>query len=64
MDPDVTVRKLRKDAYDAGLLVRVARDGIEMSTHFYPALTVGARDIEDGVRALETALRRVGEAAG
>jgi adenosylmethionine-8-amino-7-oxononanoate aminotransferase len=58
-DPDATVRKLRKDAYDAGLLVRVARDGAEMSAHFYPALMVGKRDIEDGVRALEIALRRV-----
>jgi adenosylmethionine-8-amino-7-oxononanoate aminotransferase len=58
-DPDVAVRKLRKDAYDAGLLVRVARDGINMSAHFYPALVVGRRDIEDGVRALEVALRKV-----
>jgi hypothetical protein len=33
-DPDVTVRKLRKDAYDAGLLVRIARDGTAMSAHF------------------------------
>lgn len=58
-DPDATVRKLRKDAYDAGVLVRVARDGTNMSAHFYPALTVNQRDIEDGVRALEVALRRV-----
>jgi adenosylmethionine-8-amino-7-oxononanoate aminotransferase len=58
-DPDATVRKLRKDAYDAGLLVRVARDGLQMSAHFYPALVVGQRDIEDGVRALEVALRQV-----
>ena len=58
-DPDVAVRKLRKDAYDAGLLVRVARDGTNMSAHFYPALVVGRRDIEDGVRALEVALRKV-----
>ena len=41
-DPDVTVRKLRKDAYDAGVLVRVARDGFNLSTHFYPALVVGS----------------------
>jgi adenosylmethionine-8-amino-7-oxononanoate aminotransferase len=58
-DPDATVRKLRKDAYDAGLLVRVARDGTNMSAHFYPALVVNRRDIEDGVRALEIALRKV-----
>ena len=58
-DPDQTVRKLRKDAYDAGLLMRVARDGTQMSAHFYPALMVGKRDIEDGVRALEVALRQV-----
>ena len=58
-DPDVTVRKLRKDAYDAGVLVRVARDGFNLSTHFYPALVVEKRDIENGVRAMEVALRRV-----
>jgi len=58
-DPDVTIRKLRKDAYDAGLLVRVAKDGTSMSAHFYPPLVVGRRDIEDGVRALEVALRKV-----
>ena len=55
----MTVRKLRKDAYDAGLLVRVARDGTNMSAHFYPPLVVNRRDIEDGVRALEVALRTV-----
>ena len=58
-DPDVAIRKLRKDAYDAGLLVRVARDGTNMSAHFYPPLVVNQRDIEDGVRALEVALRKV-----
>ena len=58
-DPDVTIRKLRKDAYDAGLLTRVARDGTQMSAHFYPPLVVGRRDIEEGVRALEIALRQV-----
>jgi adenosylmethionine-8-amino-7-oxononanoate aminotransferase len=58
-DPDVTLRKARKDAYDAGLLVRFARDGRQMSAHFYPPLTVTPRDIEDGVRALETSLRAV-----
>jgi adenosylmethionine-8-amino-7-oxononanoate aminotransferase len=58
-DPDAAVRKLRKDAYDAGVLVRVAREGTNMSAHFYPALIVGRRDIEDGVRALEIALRKV-----
>ncbi len=58
-DPDATVRKLRKEAYDAGLLVRVARDGTNMSAHFYPPLVVTRRDIEDGVRALEVALRTI-----
>ena len=58
-DPDATVRKLRKEAYDAGVLVRVARDGTNMSAHFYPPLVVDRRDIEDGVRALETALRTI-----
>lgn len=56
-DPDATVRKARKEAYDAGLLARFARDGTNMSVHFYPPLLVGRRDIEEGVRALETALR-------
>ena len=56
-DPDAAIRKLRKETYDAGVLVRVARDGTNMSAHFYPALVVGRRDIEDGVRALEVALR-------
>jgi adenosylmethionine-8-amino-7-oxononanoate aminotransferase len=58
-DPDATVRKLRKEAYDAGVLVRVARDGTNMSAHFYPPLVVDRRDIEDGVRALEAALRTI-----
>jgi adenosylmethionine-8-amino-7-oxononanoate aminotransferase len=58
-DADAAVRKLRKDAYDAGLLVRVARDGAQISVHFYPALVVGKRDIEDGVRALEVAMRLI-----
>lgn len=58
-DPDATVRKVRKEAYDAGLLVRIARDGTQMSAHFYPPLVVGTRDLEDGVRALEVALRRI-----
>lgn len=56
-DPDATIRKLRKESYDAGVLVRVARDGTNMSAHFYPPLVVNERDIEDGVRALEVALR-------
>ena len=56
-DPDATIRKLRKESYDAGVLVRVARDGTNMSAHFYPPLVVNQRDIEDGVRALEVALR-------
>jgi hypothetical protein len=30
-----------------------------MSAHFYPALVVNRRDIEDGVRALEVALRTI-----
>jgi len=58
-DPDATIRKLRKQAYDAGVLVRVARDGTNMSAHFYPPLVVNQRDIEDGVHALEVALRTI-----
>ena len=56
-DPDSTIRKARKEAYDAGLLVRFARDGTNMSAHFYPPLVVDERDIQNGVLALEKALR-------
>lgn len=58
-DPDATVRKLRKDAYDEGLLARIAKDGTRLSAHFYPALVVDETDIVDGVRALEAALRAI-----
>lgn len=56
-DPDAVVRKARKTAYDAGLLARFARDGSNLSAHFYPPLVVEKPDIESGVRALEIALR-------
>jgi adenosylmethionine-8-amino-7-oxononanoate aminotransferase len=56
-DPDAAVRKMRKEAYDAGLLVRIAKDGTNLSAHFYPPLLVNRSDIENGVRSLETALR-------
>jgi adenosylmethionine-8-amino-7-oxononanoate aminotransferase len=56
-DPDATLRRARKLAYDEGLLVRFGRDGNQLSAHFYPPLLVNRRDIEDGVRALEAALR-------
>jgi len=56
-EPDVAIRGVRKRAYDAGVLVRIARDGTNMSAHFYPPLVVGRTDIENGVRGLEIALR-------
>jgi adenosylmethionine-8-amino-7-oxononanoate aminotransferase len=56
-NPDAALRKARKEAYDQGLLVRFARDGSNLSAHFYPPLLVGNKDIEDGVRSLEAALR-------
>ena len=58
-DPDAAVRKIRKDC----LRCRAARPRRprrhQLSAHFYPALVVGRRDIENGVRALEVALRYV-----
>jgi 4-aminobutyrate aminotransferase-like enzyme len=54
-DPNATLRKARKEAYDAGLLARFARDGNNLSAHFYPPLVVDKRDIREGVRALEKA---------
>lgn len=55
-DPNATLRKVRKEAYDAGLLARFGRDGDNLSAHFYPALVVNKQDIEQGVLALQTAL--------
>jgi adenosylmethionine-8-amino-7-oxononanoate aminotransferase len=55
-DPDATLRKARKEAYDAGLLARFARDGNNLSAHFYPPLVVDKQDIRKGVLALEKAL--------
>jgi adenosylmethionine-8-amino-7-oxononanoate aminotransferase len=54
-DPNATLRKVRKQAYDAGLLARFGRDGNNLSAHFYPPLLVGTKDIEDGVLALQKA---------
>lgn len=56
-NPDATLRKARKEAYDAGLLARFARDGNNLSAHFYPPLVVGKQDIRAGVLALEKALQ-------
>ena len=56
-NPDAVLRKVRKEAYDAGVLPRFARDGNNLSAHFYPPLLVDRTDIENGVHALETALR-------
>lgn len=56
-NPDATLRKARKEAYDAGLLARFARDGSNLSAHFYPPLVVDRGDIRDGVLALGKALR-------
>lgn len=58
-DPDATVRRVRKIAYDNGLLARVSRDGSQLAVHFYPALVVNENDIVQGVRALEVALRAI-----
>jgi hypothetical protein len=56
-DQDAAVRRVRKIAYDAGVLPRIARDGNNLSAHFYPPLTVNQDDIVEGVRALEIGLR-------
>jgi adenosylmethionine-8-amino-7-oxononanoate aminotransferase len=57
VDQDAAVRRVRKIAYDAGVLPRIARDGNNLSAHFYPPLTVNQDDIVEGVRALEIGLR-------
>lgn len=56
-NPDATLRKARKEAYDAGLLARFARDGNNLSAHFYPPLVVHKQDIREGVLALEKAFQ-------
>src|SRR5690606_13948420 len=37
-DPNAILRKVRNQAYDAGLLARFGRDGNNLSAHFYPPL--------------------------
>lgn len=58
-DGDALVRRMRQVGYGNGLLARFARDGTEMSVHFYPPLCVTADDIVQGVAALERTLRQV-----
>jgi len=59
VDPDATLRKVRKVAYDHGLLARFSRDGNLLAAHFYPALVVTEADIVAGVKALEQALKAI-----
>jgi adenosylmethionine-8-amino-7-oxononanoate aminotransferase len=58
-DPDATVRRARKIAYDNGLLARFSLDGKYLATHFYPPLVVNETDIVNGVQALEAALHAI-----
>jgi adenosylmethionine-8-amino-7-oxononanoate aminotransferase len=58
-DPDATVRRVRKVAFDAGVLVRIGRDGTNLSAHFYPPLNVTENDLIEGVHALEVGLRAI-----
>lgn len=58
-DPDAVVRKVRKVAYDNGLLARFSRDGNLLGTHFYPPLMVNEQDIVAGVQALKAALEAI-----
>jgi adenosylmethionine-8-amino-7-oxononanoate aminotransferase len=51
------VRRVRHEAYENGLLLRVNPDGTRVSAFFYPSLNVTRDDIATGVRALETAFR-------
>ena len=50
------VRRVRHEAYQNGLLVRVNPDGTRVSVFFYPPLNVTKEDIVAGVKGLETAL--------
>lgn len=59
VDPDATVRKVRKIGYDNGVLARISRDGVHLAAHFYPPLIVTEDDIVQGVHALEVALRSI-----
>lgn len=58
-DKELLINRMRHDAYENGVLVRFAKDGDEMSAHFYPALIVGEDEICDGMAALERTLRGV-----
>ncbi|BAT59471.1 taurine--pyruvate aminotransferase [Variibacter gotjawalensis] len=58
-DPDAAVRRVRKNAYDAGVLARIGRDRTNLSAHFYPPLNVTANDVTAGVHALEVGLRSI-----
>jgi adenosylmethionine-8-amino-7-oxononanoate aminotransferase len=51
------VRRVRHEAYENGLLLRVNPDGARVSAFFYPSLDVTKEDIVIGVKALEIAFR-------
>lgn len=58
-DPDAAVRRVRRAAFDAGVLVRIGRDATNLSAHFYPPLNVTEDDLIQGVRALEVGLSAI-----
>lgn len=58
-DGEALLRRMRQTAYDERLLARFARDGTEMSVHFYPPLCVSEADVVTGVAALERTLRTI-----
>jgi adenosylmethionine-8-amino-7-oxononanoate aminotransferase len=51
------VRRVRHEAYENGLLLRVNPDGSRVSAFFYPPLNVAKEDIVMGVKALGIAFR-------
>jgi adenosylmethionine-8-amino-7-oxononanoate aminotransferase len=58
-DADAAVRRVRKAAFDAGVLARIGRDGTNLSAHFYPPLNVTEDDVIEGVHALGIGLRAI-----
>ena len=58
-DGDALLRRMRHKAYDEKLLARFAKDGGEVSCHFYPPLCVTEDDIVNGVAGLERTLRAI-----
>jgi adenosylmethionine-8-amino-7-oxononanoate aminotransferase len=51
------VRRIRHEAYQNNLLVRVNPDGARIAAFFYPSLTVTEDDVVSGVHSLERAFR-------